>query len=220
MTARAVLCVDGPSGSGKGTLARRLAAELGFAYLDSGAIYRALGLRVQRQGLADAQAAQAAAGMELRFGTQDNEVWMGDEPIASQIRTEEAGAAASRLGARPEVREALLQWQRDFAAPRPLVADGRDMGTVVFPHAPCKIFLEASAQVRAQRRHAELLDAGKSANFDQIYRDICARDERDRNRAVAPLRPAEDALVIDSSALSIDQVVDAARQHWQACQGR
>ncbi len=165
---RPVVCIDGPSGSGKGTLARSIAARFDWAYLDSGAIYRVLALKVSRLGLADEQAAAAAADMDLRFDIATNAVWLDGESVASLIRTEEAGAGASRLAVRPEVREALLEYQRQFAQPQSLVADGRDMGTVVFPESPCKIFLEASAEERARRRYRELIDAGKDAIFDGI----------------------------------------------------
>lgn len=213
MLTRKVVCIDGPSGSGKGTLARNIARENGWAYLDSGAIYRVLGLKVGRQGLADDQAANAAQYMDLRFDIDSNEVWLDGEPVAALIRTEEAGAGASRVAVIPEVRAALLEFQRQFAAPEPLVADGRDMGTVVFPDSPCKIFLEASAEERARRRYTELIDAGKAAKFDQIYSDICARDDRDRNRTAAPLRPADDALILDSTSMSIEDVLTAAKAH-------
>jgi len=210
---RPVVCIDGPSGSGKGTLARSIAARFDWAYLDSGAIYRVLALKVSRLGLADEQAAAAAADMDLRFDIATNAVWLDGESVASLIRTEEAGAGASRLAVRPEVREALLEYQRQFAQPQPLVADGRDMGTVVFPESPCKIFLEASAEERARRRYRELIDAGKDAIFDGIYSDICARDDRDRNRSAAPLRPAADALILDSTSMSVEEVLTAALGH-------
>lgn len=214
---RRVVCIDGPSGSGKGTLARTLAAELGWAYLDSGAIYRALGLRLLQRGLDDAQAAAAAADLDLRFAVDSNQVWLDGEDVTRALRTEEAGAAASRIAVRPEVRAALLDWQRHFSADSALVADGRDMGTVVFPDAPCKIFLEASAEERARRRLQELRNAGKDASFERIYSDISARDARDRGRTTAPLRPAQDALILDSTTLSVEAVLEAARKHMQLC---
>ncbi len=210
---RPVVCIDGPSGSGKGTLARAIAGRFDWAYLDSGAIYRVLALKVSRLGLADDQAAAAAAGMDLRFDIGTNAVWLDGESVAPLIRTEEAGAGASRLAVRPEVRAALLEYQRRFAEPQPLVADGRDMGTVVFPDSPCKIFLEASAEERARRRYAELIAAGKDAIFEGIYSDICARDDRDRNRSAAPLRPAADALILDSTSMSVEEVLTAALGH-------
>lgn len=213
---RKVVCIDGPSGSGKGTLARSIAKERRWAYLDSGAIYRVLALKVTRLGIPDEQAASAAKSMDLRFDIESNEVWLDGEPVAQKIRNEEAGAGASRIAVIPEVRAALLEFQRQFGTPEPLVADGRDMGTVVFPSSPCKIFLEASAEERARRRYAELIDAGKPAKFERIYSDICSRDDRDRNRTTAPLRPADDALILDSTSMSIEDVLTAAMAHINA----
>jgi cytidylate kinase len=197
-------------------LARALVRELGWAYLDSGAVYRILALRVIRQGLDDDAAAAAASGMQLRFDLDSNEVWLDGQAVARDIRTEEVGGVASRLAARPDVRQALLTFQQQFAQPEALVADGRDMGTVVFPQAPCKIFLDASAEVRARRRYEELLAAGKNANFERIFHEISARDARDRGRTAAPLRAADDALVLDSTQLTVAEVQQAARAQLMA----
>lgn len=202
-----VVTIDGPSGSGKGTLARRLAQRLGFAMLDSGALYRLTALATDKAGVAlDApEVADIARNLNARFDEQGG-VYLDDESVNQVLRTEQTGAMASQIAARPDVREALLARQRAFAQAPGLVADGRDMGTVVFPEAPVKLFLDASAEVRAERRYKQLIDHGLAANLTALVEEIRARDDRDRNRAVAPLRPAEDALVIDSSAMTIESV--------------
>ncbi len=216
-----VITIDGPSGSGKGTLAGRLARRLGFALLDSGALYRLVGIACARQGvpLTDAAAvADCAARMQVRFEPTETLVrtWLGDEDVSDELRTESAGERASIVAQIGAVRLALRDLQRNMRRPPGLVADGRDMGTEVFPDAVVKIFLTASIAERARRRQQQLLEQGIVANINDLAERLRARDERDTQRSVAPLRPAHDAIVIDSSSLSIDavlaQVLEAARR--------
>lgn len=208
-----MITIDGPSGSGKGTIAQRLAEQLGWHLLDSGAIYRVLALAALHHGVAlddEEGLVPLAAHLDVQFVTNSQKqirTILEGEDVSSSIRSEEVGGAASKVAAYPRVREALLRRQRAFRQLPGLVADGRDMGTVVFPEAPVKIFLTATAEERANRRYLQLQSAGASANLAQILADVQARDDRDMNRATAPLRPAEDAKVIDSSALSIDEVL-------------
>jgi len=216
-----VICIDGPTASGKGTLAGELARELGFHHLDSGALYRVAALAARRAGLPlDPQHEQAiaelAARLPLRFDGE--RIWLGDEEVADAIRTNQAGLDASVVSALPAVRAALLQRQRDFRRLPGLVADGRDMGTVVFPDAALKVFLTADAEARTQRRHNQLISKGISANIAQIRADIAARDARDTSRAIAPLKPADDASPLDNSALDIATTVARVRDWWQARQ--
>ncbi len=211
-----VITIDGPSGSGKGTVSRRIAARLGWHLLDSGALYRLVALGGRRAGLApddEAGHATLAAGMRVQFGESaagGEQVRFGDalEDVTEAIRSEEAGQGASRVAVWPSVRNALLQRQKQFAQPPGLVADGRDMGTVVFPAAPLKIFLTASAEERARRRHNQLKDKGSGASLAALSQEIAERDRRDSTRAVAPLVPAADAITVDSTSLTIDEVVD------------
>lgn len=209
-----VLTIDGPSGSGKGTISRHVASALGWHYLDSGAIYRAVGLAAawEQIDLSDAEAVAACAGRAaIRFDTGDGaaepRVIVNGKDATHQLRMETAGAAASALAALPPVRAALLDKQREFRRLPGLVADGRDMGTVIFPDAVVKVFLTASADERARRRHKQLKDKGVSVTLDGLLGEILARDARDANRAVAPLRPADDAVHIDTTGQGIGAVV-------------
>jgi cytidylate kinase len=207
-----VITIDGPSGAGKGTIAHLLAGKLGWHLLDSGALYRvtAYACEVEGVGLADESAvADIARHLQVSFLRADSGevlVCYRDKDCSRAIRTEEGGRGASTVGAMPLVRKALLQRQRDFQQAPGLVADGRDMGTVVFPDAPLKFFLVASAEERAQRRFKQLKDKGENVNLARLLGDIQERDERDRSRSVSPLLPADDAIVIDSSATPIDAV--------------
>ena len=209
-----ILTIDGPSGSGKGTISRAVAERLGWHYLDSGALYRAVGLAAAWEGvdLSDAEAvAQCARRTEIRFETQgagEPHVIVNGKDATRQLRTETAGAAASAIAAQPPVRAALVDLQHGFRRLPGLVADGRDMGTVIFPDAPYKVFLTASAGERAQRRYKQLKEKGVSVNLDSLLHEIAARDERDAGRAVAPLKPALDAVVVDSTGTPIAEVIE------------
>ncbi|MES9945162.1 MAG: (d)CMP kinase [Candidatus Thiodiazotropha sp.] len=206
-----VITVDGPSGSGKGTLAQRIAETLGWHFLDSGAIYRVLGLMVERAGISGDNVdkiTEMAKNMPLSF--DQGMVLLAGEDVAGAIRTETIGNAASKVAAIPQVREALLAWQRNYAKAPGLVADGRDMGTVVFPQAAVKIFLTASAEERAQRRYKQLKGKGLGVNLARLTEEIRERDERDSKRTVAPLIAAESAYQLDSTAMSIDEVYEQA----------
>ncbi|MGB5298577.1 MAG: (d)CMP kinase [Thiogranum sp.] len=211
-----VITIDGPSGSGKGTISRMLARELGFQFLDSGALYRLLAFAAQRRGIAldDESALAALSGeLDIRFPAdgEGDRVLLDGEDVGDAIRTEAAGGGASRVAALPAVREALLDRQRRFRLLPGLVADGRDMGTVVFPDAEAKIFLTASAEERARRRCKQLKEKGLSVVFDDVLADIQVRDERDASRSVAPLRPAQDADLVDTSELDIPATIERLR---------
>ncbi len=209
-----VIAIDGPSGSGKGTVARLVATRLGWHLLDSGALYRLVALAGLSRGLApDDEAGHAAVATDLdaRFEVDaagGERVLLDGADVTGPLRTETTGAEASRVAAMPAVRAALLDRQRAFARPPGLVADGRDMGTVVFPAAPVKVFLTASAGERAARRYKQLKEKGLTVNLADLSQEIIERDRRDSSRPVAPLRPAGDAVVIDSTGLSVSQVVD------------
>lgn len=212
MSGAPVIAIDGPSGSGKGTIARQVAAALGYHLLDSGALYRLTALAARRAGipLDDAPGvAGIARRLEVRFGSDsagDERVWLAGDDVTDAIRTEETGAGASQVAALPAVRNALLDLQRAFRRPPGLVADGRDMGTQVFADAALKVFLTASAEERAERRYKQLKGKGIDVSLAALSRDIEARDRRDSERTVAPLKPADDARMLDSSGRSIDEV--------------
>ncbi len=206
-----VLTIDGPSGAGKGTVSRYVARQLGWNYLDSGAIYRALGIAIQNASIDledQAKISERALSMDLAFKCDEVfQVFLAGEEITDQLTLESTGKTASIIAAYPEVRAALLQKQKDFKQAPGLVADGRDMGTVVFPDAQYKVFLTASAEQRAKRRYKQLIEKGIDANLSQITKEVEARDQRDRERATAPLVQAGDALLLDSTDLTIDEVI-------------
>lgn len=207
-----VITLDGPTGSGKGTISLRLAQHFAWHFLDSGAIYRIFALAVAETGLSptDEPALVALAHqLDIRFATDNSQaIFLGERDCSRDIRREAISALASEVSALAGVRVALMNCQRQFRQMPGLVADGRDMGTVVFPDAPVKIFLSASAEVRAVRRYKQLLSLGLPGDYDLILKELKVRDERDKNRTVAPLKPATEALCIDSSLLSIEQVID------------
>ena len=213
-----VITIDGPGGSGKGTLAGMLAARLGWHLLDSGALYRLLALAAQNHGADltnEEMLTGLAAHLDVQFiaaeGDQEQRTVLEGEDVSRAIRTETIGAGASRVAALPAVRQALLARQQAFREAPGLVADGRDMGTVVFPDAQLKIFLTASPEIRAERRYRQLLEKGETASLAGLLDEINARDERDMNRSIAPLRPADDAILIDSSHMSIENVLETVQ---------
>jgi cytidylate kinase len=209
-----VITVDGPSGAGKGTISHLLAEALGWHFLDSGALYRVVGQACLIEGVSwddHPAVTDLARNLEVSFvSASSGEIMVAYKgtDVSRIIRTEEGGRGASNVASIPEVRSALLDRQREFAQPPGLVADGRDMGTVVFPHAPLKFFLTASAQERAQRRYAQLIAKGESVSLPRLLEDIQERDARDISRAASPLVPAEDAIIVDSTGKSIENVFD------------
>ena len=213
-----VITIDGPSGSGKGTVALRIAESLSFSLLDSGALYRVLGIACDRHGidLSDpAAVANLARNLDIQFGRSgEGSVWLDDEDVSLTIRTDLGSDMASKVGAIEAAREALFQRQLAFREAPGLVADGRDMGTTVFPDATLKIFLTASLDARVQRRYKQLIGKGIDAILPDLLRDLKERDRRDTERAISPLKPAEDAIVIDTTDLAIDQVVKQVLQHY------
>jgi cytidylate kinase len=220
MTEAPVITIDGPSGSGKGTVSQKLATDLGWHYLDSGAIYRALAYAAELAGIEGSagkeQIVSLARELKLKFSPADDGgagVLLAGTDISDSIRTEECGAMASKLAADGEIRAALLQRQRDFRQPPGLVADGRDMGTVVFPDATHKFFLTASAQVRAERRYKQLKEKGINDSISRLFTVISERDARDAGRSNSPLTPATDAIVLDTSDMSLDEVIGFVKQH-------
>jgi len=217
ITSVPVIAIDGPSASGKGTVAQRVAARLGFHYLDSGALYRlvTLGALQQRVALDDESAlARLAASLDVRF--HGEKLFLNQEDVTDAIRTEAVGEGASRVAALPAVRQALLERQRAFRQPPGLVADGRDMGSVVFPDAVLKIYLTADADERARRRYKQLIEKGMDANITTLLQDIRHRDARDSARAVAPLQKSDDASLLDTTKLSIDAAVEQVLARYVA----
>jgi cytidylate kinase len=213
-----IIAIDGPSGAGKSTLAKRLARELQFIYLDTGAMYRALALKVLRQGIDladDARLAQLVGSTEIDLRERDGKlaVLLDGADVAAEIRTPEVSQMASKVSALAIVRARMLELQRAMGRRGSVVAEGRDIGTVIFPEARVKIFLDASACERARRRYDELKASGRAVDYDETLREIEERDKRDSERDLAPLRKAEDALAIDSSSLSADQVAAAVLAH-------
>ena len=216
-----VIAIDGPSGSGKGTISRLLAERLGWHYLDSGALYRILAWAARREGVdaTDTEKLEILAhSLHVQF--VDDQILSEGSDISQQIRSEALGDMASILAVEPRVRKALIDSQRELARPPGLVADGRDMGTVVFPDADLKIYLTAAAEERAQRCHKQLIDKGESVKLRALLKDIKARDERDRTRKVSPLVPAEDSVRVDSTGMSIEAVLGEVLECWNCMKSK
>jgi cytidylate kinase len=210
-----VVTIDGPVGSGKGTVSTRLAERLGWHFLDSGALYRLVAIRAI-QAPVDPENEPAVAELagtldcDFTFDGAETRIWLGGEEVTRELRSEPVSLMASRVASLPAVRAALVDRQREFRRPPGLVADGRDMGTVIFPDATVKLFLTASTRARAERRYKQLKEKGESVNLPRLFRDLEERDRRDSSRAIAPLKPAEDAMVIDSTEMTVDEVVENA----------
>jgi len=213
-----VIAIDGPSASGKGTVAQLAAQRLGFHYLDSGALYRIVALAARKKNISwQDEAALAAMACNLDICFQNGRILVDGAEVSEPVRTEEMGRGASEVAVHPAVRRALLELQHSFRKAPGLVADGRDMGSVVFPDAPVKIFLTASAETRAERRYKQLMEKGIHANLPDILQDLQARDARDRQRPVAPLKQCADAKLLETSDLTIEQAVEAVLKHYRDC---
>lgn len=207
------IAIDGPAGAGKSTIARSLASKLGYIYVDTGALYRAVGVNAMRSGADTKNPEQVCATLEgadvsLRFVDGEQRVFLGEEDVSVAIRTPEASMAASNVSAIPKVRAFLFDLQRDIAAKNNCIMDGRDIGTVVLPNAEVKIFLTASAEVRAKRRYDELLAKGMQADYNQVLEEMIQRDYQDSHRAIAPLKQADDAVLVDTSDMNLEQVIE------------
>ena len=214
------IAIDGPAGAGKSTIAKKLAKELGFVYVDTGAMYRSMGLYFLRKGVDGKDEAAIQAGcpeisVSIQYENGEQQVLLNGENVSGLIRTEEVGKMASTISAYGFVRDTLTELQRKLARTQNVIMDGRDIGTCILPKADVKIYLTASVECRATRRYKELLGRGVDANYDEIAADIAKRDEQDMNREVAPLRQAEDAVLVDSSDMNIDEVVEAIRKIYQ-----
>jgi CMP/dCMP kinase len=211
-----VITIDGPTASGKGTVAHRVANRLGFHYLDSGALYRLTALAALKSDtpLTDEHALSKLA-RDLHCNFEGDRIMLASENVSHAIRAEDVGNTASKIAALPSVRQALFNLQLSFRKHPGLVADGRDMGSVIFPHAQLKVFLTASPEARAERRYKQLIDKGISANMEDLLKDLRERDERDSNRAIAPLKPAEGAHLLETSAMTADEAVEQVL-HWYA----